>query len=549
MNFTRPNAAPTKENGISGFFSLPKAPKPASQSSNTQSPILWGTAAAAAVGAFNTVIAEKKRKEAEARAKHNNNNDHAKRRAAEKAGTLGTYLRGKRKEKAAQRKAKADRIRRKDQKKRDQKQREKSGLSDKEWKKKQERQAIWDANGAAIYEANKAFESEHGHKMDSTTREKAIAEATVGGVFNAGLYSTNLGKAQEEKEEEEERIEAQQALREKSLSQKESFLELSDLPEEDDKTQSLADWREGDMAEVGAAVDAQKKEEQRLAGLQAYYDGRKAGEERDPLAEYMRAEEWRDKHSLDAIERGHKPWSPFPPPERNITVMQQVGSWMRSRVEPFVRYPPPFLSVSYNVDMPFSPKNLFTDELISYQPSAHNIFESMVYQKDSISASSTNIITSNPSGRLNLNTSYGRLTFRGSETSSGQRTDYFIQPGALSFGQIISAPSRLTSNARDINVSAFDIDLVGKNWTSFKVSHAVGTSTPSLGPTELRSGEEYSISTVETLKGEINVHRSPRALLAIVALAFALEAGLGAAVIEAIPSVTIIKETLQALHP
>ena len=64
---------------------------------------------------------------------------------------------------------------------------------------------------------------------------------------------------------------------------------------------------------------------------------------------------------------------------------------------------------------------------------------------------------------------------------------------------------------------------------------------PIVKTTELRSGEEYSISTVETLKGEINVHRSPRALLAIVALAFALEAGLGAAVIEAIPSVTIIE--------
>ncbi len=226
-----------------GFESEKKEAKAQTETTN----ISWGAAATAAIGIFNAKIEERKRKEREERerAHRRRMSDHGKRRAAEKAGTLGAYIREKRSAKAADEKAEVERIRRKDQKKKDKKQREKSGLSDKEWKKKQERQAIWDANGAAIYEANKAFETEHGHKMDSASREKAIAEATVGGVFNAGLYSVGLKEAQEEKEAE--RVAAQQALHEKSFDHKESLLELSDLPETDDKTQALADWKEGDM--------------------------------------------------------------------------------------------------------------------------------------------------------------------------------------------------------------------------------------------------------------------------------------------------------------
>ncbi len=134
-----PSTEDDDEGGVFSFFSAPKVPiTPQEQKSN----ILWGATAAAALGAFNAAIAQRKRREAIAA------------RAAERA---------------------------------------------KKENKRRELQKIWDANGAAIYEANKAFESEHGHKMDSASREKAIAEATVGGVFNAGLYSGNLNQAEQER--------------------------------------------------------------------------------------------------------------------------------------------------------------------------------------------------------------------------------------------------------------------------------------------------------------------------------------------------------------
>jgi murein DD-endopeptidase MepM/ murein hydrolase activator NlpD len=164
--FLAPEPRATEEkSGFFSFFNPPNNPNRASRSTSPSSPIpstgsgniLWGATAAAALGAFNAVIAEKKRKEAEARERRaqHNNSDHAKRRVAEKAGTLGAYIREIRKERATQAKAKVASILHRDQKKKDEKQREKSRLSDKEWKKKQARQARWDANGAAIYEQKK----------------------------------------------------------------------------------------------------------------------------------------------------------------------------------------------------------------------------------------------------------------------------------------------------------------------------------------------------------------------------------------------------------
>ncbi len=53
-------------------------------------------------------------------------------------------------------------------------------------------QALWDANGAAIYEANQAFKTAYGKNMSASVRRKAIKDATVNGHFNAGAYAGNL---------------------------------------------------------------------------------------------------------------------------------------------------------------------------------------------------------------------------------------------------------------------------------------------------------------------------------------------------------------------
>ncbi len=56
-------------------------------------------------------------------------------------------------------------------------------------------QAIWDANGAAIWAVNQNFKKKYGREMDAATREQAIKEATVNGRFDAEAYADNLAKA------------------------------------------------------------------------------------------------------------------------------------------------------------------------------------------------------------------------------------------------------------------------------------------------------------------------------------------------------------------
>ncbi len=127
-----------------------------------------------------------KRHEAEEAARERaSQREKAARKAAEKAGRLDEYVRDKRKAKEASIRAEAARILQKDEKKRAEhkrevaqaaqakaeqmrkksgledakrtaKQREQSGLTEKEWKAKEAQQAIWDANGAALYATNQA---------------------------------------------------------------------------------------------------------------------------------------------------------------------------------------------------------------------------------------------------------------------------------------------------------------------------------------------------------------------------------------------------------
>lgn len=95
----------------------------------------------------------------------------------------------------------------------------------------------------------------------------------------------------------------------------------------------------------------------------------------------------------------------------------------------------------------------------------------------------------NPAGHLDINFSNGRITLQGEEKTDGSRVDYFIQPSALSFGQIISTPTD-RPDIRVVNVSTIDIDVLGKNWASLKVSQSIGTST----------SKTYTLPTGETIE-------------------------------------------------
>jgi hypothetical protein len=56
-------------------------------------------------------------------------------------------------------------------------------------------QALWDANGAAIYAANQDFKKKYGRSMSARARRKAIKDATVNGHFSVGAYAGNLVRA------------------------------------------------------------------------------------------------------------------------------------------------------------------------------------------------------------------------------------------------------------------------------------------------------------------------------------------------------------------
>ncbi len=226
-------------------------------------------------------------------------------------------------------------------------------MTEREKKHRKELQKIWDANGAAIYEANKTFESEHGHKMDSAARNQAIAEATVGGVFNAGLYSVGLTEAQEE--EEAKRIAALRAQQEAILAEKrrrhEEQLAREAEQERKEKAQSLADWKRDDMR---AAEDYQEDKELQ-EGLRAYYEGRKAGEDGkyqgDVLADYHEGQDWVEKALTEPYLNPQLTNYMFPEPEGTLTLRERISKWLAPRAESLVRHPPSFLSVSYQKDM------------------------------------------------------------------------------------------------------------------------------------------------------------------------------------------------------
>jgi hypothetical protein len=233
-----------------------------------------------------------KRHEAEKGArKRASQREKAARKAAEKAGRLNEYIRNKRKAKEASIRADAARILQKDKKKRAEhkrevaqaaqakaeqmrkksgledakrtaKQREQSGLTEKEWKAKEAQQAIWDANGAAIYAANQEFEAAHGFQMNAPTREQAIKDATVGGVFNAGLYATNLqASAQQIKEDDpyasmEDYYKNQDRINAEMREEADEY--LVNLKRERDKLFNLP------YADIGAWIERQDRENKKI---------------------------------------------------------------------------------------------------------------------------------------------------------------------------------------------------------------------------------------------------------------------------------------------
>jgi hypothetical protein len=184
--------------------------------------------------------------------------------------------------------------------------------------------------------------------------------------------------------------------------------------------------------------------------------------------------------------------------------------------------------------------------MIYPQFSARNGFETWVYQSVSIDVETTSKLTSNPSGWVDLNFSNGRITFKGTPDANGRRTNYFVQPFALSAGHISVTPLVENPQVKRVDVSTYDIDLLSlKNWASLKVSQATGTSISHLHT--LPTGEEVEESEGFQLKVTVNIHRWPRILVIAGAVIYLWEAAGVAAMLKAVASAPLIQQAIQAI--
>jgi len=177
----------------------------ASTSTTTPTNVLWGATAAALIGwATATALEEKKkRKEAEAR----------------------------RQEESAARKQASHRTNRDEEPLMTRQEKEHA-------KQRKELQKLWDANGAAIYEANREYKAKHGKETDAGTRSKAIKDATMNGVFTAGAYASNLEAEKTRQDAQNERMANKMTRVEK---EEEVRWQASQKAAEEKKAQDLQD--------------------------------------------------------------------------------------------------------------------------------------------------------------------------------------------------------------------------------------------------------------------------------------------------------------------
>jgi hypothetical protein len=225
------------------------------------------------------------------------------------------------------------------------------------------------------------------------------------------------------------------------------------------------------------------------------------------------------------------------PPAQPKSWWQRAGEWVQEKVNKFVMHPPSWLSVSYS--RPFSLANATMDEWVSYQPWARggDLLRSVGYQKVSVSLESTTKLTSNPSGKVDFNFSNGRLTFKGT-AQNGIRQDWFVQPFALSVGHAIQDLSRSR-----LEVTTVDIDLIGTNWASVKVSQALG----SVATTTSEDGK-FASTTTALGKADISVHRYPRLLVIAGVLVLVFKVGIALAPV-LVAAIRALQQVLQQAVP
>lgn len=223
--------------------------------------------------------------------------------------------------------------------------------------------------------------------------------------------------------------------------------------------------------------------------------------------------------------------------------------WLQEGVERFVLHPPPFLSVSYDLRVPgTSLPSYALDEMITYQPLAQNALASIGVQQVSVRGDVSNRVTSNPTGRIDINFANGRITLHGDTREDGSQVNWFVQPGSLSFGSITSKPLRnfpergVWDTGSAVSVTTVDLDLGGPNWASFKVSQGQGSTFAATEATETGS---IQISQTQLAQIEMSVHRYPRVAVAIGGALVIVE--VGGALIALSPAVVPLLQQLRGV--
>jgi len=228
---------------------------------------------------------------------------------------------------------------------------------------------------------------------------------------------------------------------------------------------------------------------------------------------------------------------------------RQLKQQFQQGVYDFVMHHPfSWLSISYttSIDDNSFLHNYTSAHWITYQPLAKNFLQTITYQRVTIEPVVESTTTINPKGWLDFDFGDGTLTFK------GETVEFFVQPGALCIGWQSSSPAQIINGKKiqSITLTTVDIDLVGKNWASLKISHASGTLSHT---TTVVDGVVVEQTTSTQLKATMEVHRWGRILIGVGVIYFAFEIGAVEAIVAggglAVEYITSLLKQIPVLMP
>jgi len=328
-------------------------------------------------------------------------------------------------------------------------------------------QDLWDRNGAAIYEANKQFKATHGKNMDSSTRKKAIKDATVGGVFSAGAYAGNLNQVEKERKIKRARIlipddsprspevPAQgQSLKDRVLSFKEKILNPPPPPppKKPAYVPPNVSWKQADLA---AADKEQKLQDNIGDGWKPYAPNPIGEDDHFAMANrfFSQIKEPEDKISKVAKSWWQQSWNKI-----KYSTKQIPSSNIDSYTYLKNLNPPSWISISVG---PSLERDLFSSEYVGWSPGTGGFWKCFFFEKQTLNISSSETGTRNPNGLIDVNLANGKLTF-----NLGKKLNVFVQPGSATIGGSIKHKISVDQIDYTEDTIAYKLDWFSTSWIS-----------------------------------------------------------------------------------